>query len=38
MTRLAHDAQPMLLSEGCEGSDGLPFVHHNVNISTIVET
>ena len=35
---LAHDAQAVLLTEGREGGDGLPFVHHDVNISTIVET
>jgi hypothetical protein len=32
-----HDAQAVLLTEGREGGDGLPFIHHLCNISIIVE-
>ncbi|BAU92690.1 hypothetical protein MPPM_4085 [Methylorubrum populi] len=34
----AHDPEPMLLAEGGEGGEGLPFVHRMTYISTIVET
>ena len=34
----AHDPQAMLLSEGREGGEGLPFVHRMTYISTSVET